>query len=68
MSKTRQAYFCYTCSEEVTFRGTRIRYNLAGSFHLCADDKLAYEGYEYVYHDKTGGRVTGENTTALIHA
>jgi DnaJ domain len=62
MSKTRQAYFCYTCSEEVTFRGTRIRYNLDGSLHLCkADDKLAYEKYrEYTRRDKTGWRLNGE--------
>jgi DnaJ domain len=62
MSKTRQTYFCYTCSEEVTFRGTRIRYNLDGSLHLCkADDKLAYEKYrEYTRRDKTGWRLNGE--------
>lgn len=63
MSKTRQAYFCYTCSEEVTFRGTRIRYNLDVSLHLCKpDDKLAYEKYrEYIRHDKTGRRLNGED-------
>jgi DnaJ domain len=62
-SKTRGAYFCYTCSEEVTFRGTRIRYNLDGSLHLCkADDKLAYEKYhEYICRDKTGCCFTGED-------
>ncbi len=63
MPKTRNAYFCYTCSEEVTFRGTRIRYNLDGSLHLCKpDDKLAYEKYEHILiHDKTGWRLTGED-------
>jgi hypothetical protein len=63
MSKTRQAYFCYTCSEEVYFRGTRVRYNLDGSLHVCKpDDKLAYEKYhEYIRHDKTGWRLTGED-------
>ena len=63
MSKTRQAYFCYTCSEEDTFRGTRIRYNLDGSLHLCKpDDKLAYEKYhEYIRRDKTGWCLTGED-------
>lgn len=46
MSEARQAYLCYTCSKEVTFHGTRIRYNLDGSLHLCrTDDKLAYERY-----------------------
>jgi hypothetical protein len=57
------AYFCYTCSEEVTFRGTRIRYNFDGSLHLCKpDDKLVYEKYcEYIHHDKTGWRLTGED-------
>jgi hypothetical protein len=57
------AYFCYTCSEEVTFRGTRIRYNLDSSLHLCKpDDKLAYENYrEYIRCDKTGWRLTGED-------
>ena len=54
MYKTRQAYFCYTCSEEVTFRGTRIRYNLDGSLHLCkADDKVAYEKYRKYTYDNT---------------
>jgi hypothetical protein len=58
MSKTRPAYFCYTCSEEVTFRGTRIRYNLGGSLHLCkADDKIAYEKYRKYTYDNTGWRV-----------
>src|SRR5215469_10995463 len=63
MSKTRQAYFCYTCSEEITFHGTRIRYNLDGSLHLCKpDDKLAYEKYrDYIRHDKTEWRLTGED-------
>ncbi|MGB8935837.1 MAG: hypothetical protein WCC17_12100 [Candidatus Nitrosopolaris sp.] len=63
ISETRQAYFCYTCSEEVTFRGTRIRYNLDGSLHLCKpEDKLAYEKYrEYIRRDKTGWRLTGED-------
>jgi len=63
MSKTRQAYFCYTCSEEITFHGTRIRYNLDGSLHLCRpDDKLAYEKYrDYIRHDKTEWRLTGED-------
>jgi hypothetical protein len=63
MSKTRQAYFCYTCSEEVTFCGTRIRYNLDGSLHLCkVEDKLAYEKYrEYTLHDNSGWRLTGED-------
>ena len=63
MPKTRQAYFCYTCSEEVTFRGTHIRYNLDGSLHLCKpDDKLAYGKYrEYIRLDKTGWRLTGED-------
>jgi chemotaxis protein histidine kinase CheA len=62
MSKTRPAYFCYTCSEEVTFRGTRIRYNLDGSLHLCnADDKVAYEKYRKYTYDNTGWRLTGED-------
>ncbi|MFZ0512669.1 MAG: hypothetical protein WAM14_13765 [Candidatus Nitrosopolaris sp.] len=62
MSKTRQAYFCYTCSEEVTFRGTRIRYNLDVSLHLCKpDDKLAYEKYRKYTYDNTGWRLTGED-------
>jgi len=61
MSKARHAYFCYTCFEEVTFRGTRVRYNLDGSTHLCkAEDKLAYEKYrEYILYDNTGWRLTG---------
>ena len=63
MSTTRKAYSCYTCSEEVTFRGTRVRYNLDGNLHLCKpDDKLAYEIYsEYIRHDNTGWRLTGED-------
>jgi chemotaxis protein histidine kinase CheA len=63
MAETRNAYFCFTCSEEVTFHGTRIRYNLDGSLHLCKpDDKLAYERYyKYIRHDKTGWRLSGEH-------
>ena len=63
MSETRKAYSCYTCSEEVTFHGTRVRYNLDGSLHLCKpEDKLAYEIYsEYIRHDNTGWRLTGED-------
>jgi hypothetical protein len=63
MSETRTAYFCYTCSEEVTFRGTRIRYNPDGSLHLCKpEDKLAHKKYrEYLRRDKTGWRLTGED-------
>jgi hypothetical protein len=65
MSETRNAYFCYTCSEGVTFRGTRIRYNLDGSLHLCKpEDKLAYEKYhEYIRREDfwTGWRLTGED-------
>jgi hypothetical protein len=62
MSETRKAYFCYTCSEEVIFRGTHVRYNLDGSLDLCKpDDKLAYEKYhEYIRHVKTW-RLTGED-------
>jgi hypothetical protein len=62
MSKTRGGYFCYTCSEEVTFHGTRIRYNLDGTIYLCkADDKLAYDKYhEYIRHFKIW-RLTGED-------
>jgi hypothetical protein len=61
MSKTKQAYFCYTCSEEVIFRGTRVRYNVDGTLHLCKpEDKLAYEKYrEYLRHDKK--RLNGED-------
>jgi hypothetical protein len=63
MSTTRRAYSCYTCDGEITFHGTRIRYNLDGSVHLCKpDDKLAYEIYsEYIVYDNTGWRLTGED-------
>jgi DnaJ domain len=61
MSKTKQAYFCYACSEEVIFRGTRVRYNVDGTLHLCKpEDKLAYEKYrEYLRQDKK--RLNGED-------
>jgi type II secretory pathway component HofQ len=64
MSKTKQAYFCYGCSEEVIFRGTRVRYNFDGTLHLCKpEDTLAYEKYrEYLRHDKTHTwRLSGED-------
>jgi hypothetical protein len=65
MSTARKVYSCYTCNEEITFHGTRIRYNLDGSLHLCKpEDKLAYEKYhEYIRHEDflTGWRLTGED-------
>src|SRR5215469_9663114 len=69
MSKTKQAgYTCYTCSKAITFHyGSRVRYNLDGTIHLCRpDDSIAYEEYcEYVKHDKharwIGWRLTGED-------
>src|ERR1700739_553540 len=62
MSNTRQAYSCYTCSEEVTFRGTHVRYNLDGSLHLCKPkDKLAYEKYRKYICDNTEWCLTGED-------
>src|SRR5215469_1335776 len=69
MSKTRQAgYTCPTCSKAITFHyGSRVRYNLDGTIHLCRpDDRIAYEKYcEYLKHDKharwIGWRLTGED-------
>jgi glutamate synthase domain-containing protein 2 len=65
MSETRQAYSCYTCSKAITFHGTRVRYNLDGSLHLCKlDDKIAYgKFHEYVTYNKAGWlwRFTGED-------
>ena len=58
-------HFCFVHSwrRNRAFHGTRIRYNLDGSLHLCKpEDKLAYEKYhEYIRHDKTGWRLTGED-------
>jgi hypothetical protein len=61
MSKTKQVYQCFTCSEFITFHGPyapyKARYNADGSLHLCkADDKLAYEKYHASHK-----RVSGEN-------
>jgi hypothetical protein len=68
MSETRQGgYFCYTCCETITFHGSRVRYNLDGTIHLCRpDDWIAYEKYcEYLKHDKNarwiGWELTGED-------
>ena len=68
MSKTRQVgYSCYICSKAITFHGSRVRYNLDGTIHLCRlDDRLAYEKYcEYLKHDKharwIGWRLIGED-------
>jgi hypothetical protein len=61
MSKTKQVYQCFTCSEFITFHGPyapyKARYNADGSLHLCkADDKLAYEKYRASHT-----HVSGEN-------
>src|SRR5215469_13824262 len=64
MSKTRQGYFCYTCSKTITFHGSRVRYNLDGTIHLCRpDDKIAYGKYcEYLKKAGwIGWRLTGED-------
>ena len=54
-AQRQSAYYCYTCSEEVIFHGTRIRYNLDGTLHLCKpEDKEAYRQYCEQHKDGDG--------------
>ncbi|MFZ0223534.1 MAG: DnaJ domain-containing protein [Candidatus Nitrosopolaris sp.] len=54
-AQRQSAYYCYTCSEEVIFHGTRIRYNLDGALHLCKpEDKEAYRQYCEQHKDRDG--------------
>jgi hypothetical protein len=62
---SRQTYSCYSCRNAIAFHyGSRVRYNLDGSLHLCTAADKAYDEYcEWL--DKNarwiGWRLTGEH-------
>jgi flagellar biosynthesis GTPase FlhF len=35
MSRIESVHYCYTCNRDITFHGSKIRYNLDGTLHTC---------------------------------
>ncbi|MFY9794654.1 MAG: DnaJ domain-containing protein [Candidatus Nitrosopolaris sp.] len=57
-------YFCYACCREITFHGSRIRYNLDGIPHTCIEEDVEhYRQYRNLirrYHDNDERLYSGQ--------